>query len=161
MSRAHVALGSNLSSPRIQIARAFDALEALPGTRLLARSSLYLSAPISEIPQPDYVNAAALLETSLSPLDLLDALFAIEACFGRVRSLPNAPRTLDLDLLLYDDRMFSDDRLKIPHPRMHERLFVLLPLLEIDPDCEIPGIGRAADLIGALGNQTIAKVTPC
>lgn len=158
-SRTYIALGSNLSEPKFQIASAFAALGTLPDTKLLSRSSLYLSAPISDISQPDYINAAACLETSLAPTALLECLLGIEHAHGRVRLEPNAPRTLDLDILLYNDLVVSEAHLTIPHPRMHERSFVLRPLLEIAPECVIPGVGRAADLLPALSGQILQKMT--
>ncbi len=158
-NRAYIALGSNLSEPKAQVAAAFAELSRMPRTRLLARSSLYRSAPISAIAQPDYVNAVVLVETGLEPHALLDALLAIELSRGRVRTAQNAPRTLDLDILLYNDLVLSGPHLTIPHPRMHERRFVLCPLLEIEPDCEIPGLGRAQDLLPALSGQMLQKMT--
>ncbi len=158
-NRAFIALGSNLSEPKAQLAAAFAELSRMPRTRFLARSSLYLSAPISAIAQPDYVNAVALVETGLEPPALLDVLLAIELSRGRVRTAQNAPRTLDLDILLYNDLVLSEPHLIIPHPRMHERRFVLCPLLEIEPDCEIPGLGRAQDLLPALSGQMLQKMT--
>lgn len=158
-SRAYIALGSNLSEPKCQIATAFAELAALPQSRLLSRSSLYLSAPISSIFQPDYINAVACIETQLDPPALLDALRGIEHAHARVRHELNAPRTLDLDILLYNDEILSGTDLIVPHPRMHERRFVLCPLLEIAPECAIPGLGRAADLLPALSGQTLQQLT--
>lgn len=159
MGVAYVALGSNLSVPATQIGSAIAELACVPQTRLVARSGLYRSSPISDIAQPDYVNAVAKLETELDPFGLLDVLLEIELAHGRVRERRNAPRTLDLDILMYNDLVLLDAHLTIPHPRMHERLFVLRPLLDIAPDCEIPGIGRAADLLPGLSGQTLQKMT--
>ncbi len=159
MARAYIALGSNLDTPKCQIDSAFFELGKLPETHLLACSSLYLSAPISDIVQPDYVNAVALVETQLDPHRLLEYLLEIERSHGRVREAQNAPRTLDLDILLYNDLVLSDEHLIIPHPRMHERRFVLCPLLEIEPSCTIPGIGRAQDLLPGLAGQVLQKMT--
>ena len=128
----------------------FAALAALPSTRLTAKSSLYRSAPVGYADQPDFINAVAALETALAPRTLLDALLALERGQGRVRDFPNAPRTLDLDVLLYGELQWHEHGLTIPHPRMHERAFVLLPLTEIAPQCVIPGRGKAADLLRAL-----------
>ena len=158
MNAALIALGGNLDSPRERVLGAFDALNALPGTRLVSRSGLYLSAPISDIPQPDYINAVARIDTNLPPFELLDALLGIEAANGRRRDSLNAPRTLDLDLLMYGDTTMADPRLRLPHPRLHQRLFVLLPLLEIAPDCVIPGIGRADGCLNALSGQSISRL---
>lgn len=158
MNLAFIALGSNLANPASQIASAFSGLDLLPETRLTGKSGLYLSAPVSEIPQPDYVNAVAKIETGLDPFGLLECLLELEMAHGRVREARNAPRTLDLDILMYNDLVLIDERLTIPHPRMHERLFVLCPLLDIAPDCEIPGIGRAAGLLPALSGQILKKM---
>lgn len=157
---ATVGLGANLNDPAAQIEYAFAELDRLPGTRLVARSSLYASAPVGYLDQPDFVNAVAQVETSLAPRALLAALLDIEHRHGRERSFRNAPRTLDLDLLLYGDARFHEDGLTLPHPRMHERAFVLLPLLEIAPDALIPGIGRAADWARLCAGQSIAPLVP-
>ena len=156
--RAFVALGSNLSQPEAQIHQAFAALACLPQTSLLAQSALYRSAPVGFAEQPDFINAVALLETELAAHDLLQSLLTIERGFGRIRDFRNAPRTLDLDLLLYGDLILHAAGLTLPHPRMHERAFVLLPLLEIAPACEIPGKGRAADWLKQVGDQAIQRV---
>ena len=144
---ACVALGSNLDDPRAQVQRGFEALAALPESRLLARSRLYRTPPWGITGQPDFINAAARLETSLSPRDLLGALVAIETRAGRVRGVRNGPRVLDLDLLLYGDRQIDEPGLVVPHPRLHERAFVLLPLADIAPELEVPGQGRVRDLV--------------
>jgi len=159
MHRAYIALGSNLAQPEAQVNQAFEALARLPDSRLLARSSLYRSAPVGYADQPDFINAVARIETQLAPHDLLQSLLGIEQEFGRVREFRNAPRTLDLDLLLYDDIQFHEPGLTLPHPRMHERAFVLLPLLEIDPHCVIPGRGPACDWLAQCDDQSIIRVT--
>ena len=138
MTAAFVGLGSNLQDPVRQVESAFDELDRLPHTRVVKRSSLYRTAPVGHAEQPDFVNAVAQLETALPADRLLDELQAIEARHGRVRSFRNAPRTLDLDLLLYGKLVLSTERLTLPHPRMRERAFVLDPLREIAPDLEIP-----------------------
>jgi len=158
MSRAWIGLGSNLDAPRRQIEGAFAELEALPGTRLEGRSSLYSSSPMGPADQPDYVNAVALLETDLAPLVLLDALQAIEARHGRVRERHWGPRTLDLDLLLYDEKVMATPRLTLPHPGIGERDFVLLPLMEIAGDIEIPGWGRASRLLAQCPARTARRI---
>jgi 2-amino-4-hydroxy-6-hydroxymethyldihydropteridine diphosphokinase len=156
--RAFIALGSNLAEPEVQVNQAFAALAQLPQSRLLAQSSLYRSAPVGYAEQADFINAVAHIETGLAPHDLLQSLLGIERTFGRVRDFRNAPRTLDLDLLLYADLMFHEPGLTLPHPRMHERAFVLLPLVEIAPDCEIPGKGKAKNWLVRVGDQTITRV---
>ena len=139
-----IGLGSNLADPVAQVLHAQEALGRLPQTRVTRRSSLYRSAPVGYLNQPDFINAIAQLETELAPRALLDALLALELECGRTREFCNAPRTLDLDLLLYDDLQHHEHGLTVPHPQMHLRAFVLLPLLEIAPDCVIPGVGPAA-----------------
>ena len=151
MTRAAVALGSNIGDPQSQVARGFAELAELPRTRLLARSHLHRTAPVGYADQPDFVNACALLETGLAPRELLDELLAVEQRHGRVRSIPNGPRTLDLDIILYGDRVIDEPGLRVPHPRAHERAFVLVPLLEVWPEAVIPGRGAAADLVGKGG----------
>ena len=133
MTLAFVGIGSNLDDPRAQVLRAFEELEALPHTRLVKKSSLYRSAPVGYVAQPDFVNAVAQLETGLPAERLLAELQAIELRHGRSRSFANAPRTLDLDLLLYGAAQLKTAMLQVPHPRMRERAFVLKPLLEIAP----------------------------
>ena len=157
-TKAFIGLGANLGDPEAQVRRAFAALTELPGTRLLAASSLYRSAPVAYTVQPDFVNAVAQVETRLGAEALLRELLATEARFGRVRQFPNAPRTLDLDLLLYGDRVIAEPGLVVPHPRMHERAFVLAPLAEIAPDTMIPGKGRAGALLAACVDQKIEKI---
>ncbi|MBA4094200.1 MAG: 2-amino-4-hydroxy-6-hydroxymethyldihydropteridine diphosphokinase [Candidatus Accumulibacter sp.] len=153
--RAFVALGANLEDPVAQVRAAATALAALPGARLLALSSLYRTAPVGIHGQPDFINAVAALDTTLAPHELLAELFAIEAQFGRRRDYHHAPRTLDLDLLLYDDLRLDSPTLHLPHPRMHLRAFVIAPLVEIAPDCRIPGRGKAAAWLPAVSMQRI------
>jgi len=155
---AYVGLGSNLEGPREQVLAAFAELERLPETRLAARSSLYRSAPLGHGAQPDFVNAVAKLETALGPERLLAELQAIEARHARRRSFPDAPRTLDLDLLLYGDEVMSTPALSVPHPRMHERAFVLAPLAEVDPRAAVPGRGAASELLAGCAGQRIDKL---
>lgn len=144
---ACVALGSNLDAPRAQVERGFAALAELPDTTLRARSRLYRTPPWGIVEQPDFVNAVALLETRLPAAELLAALLAIEARAGRVRGVRNGPRRLDLDLLLYGDQRIELPGLVVPHPRLHERAFVLVPLADVAPDFEVPGHGRVAALL--------------
>jgi 2-amino-4-hydroxy-6-hydroxymethyldihydropteridine diphosphokinase len=158
MSLAYVALGANLADPTTQVRAALAALSQLAPARLLRASSLYRTAPVGIVHQPDFINAVAALETTLAPHALLDALFAIEAQFGRRRDYHHAPRTLDLDLLLYDDQVIDSARLTLPHPRMHLRAFVLAPLVEIAPDCRIPGRGRASAWLPAVSRQAIERL---
>jgi 2-amino-4-hydroxy-6-hydroxymethyldihydropteridine diphosphokinase len=136
--RAAIALGSNLDDPEAQVRRALDEVGSLPKTKLLARSGLYRTAPVGYADQPDFINACALVETSLGPRALLEALLAIEQRHGRRRTIPNGPRTLDLDIIVYGDRVIDEPGLTIPHPRARERAFVMQPLLEVWPDVVIP-----------------------
>ena len=155
---ACVALGANIGDPAQQIAAGFAALAALPGTRLVTRSSLYRSAPVGYADQPDFINAVAKVETALAPHDLLAALLAIERAHGRVREFPNAPRTLDLDIVLYGDVVMHDPGLTIPHARMLERAFVMVPLAEIAPDAMVPGHGRVRDLAALVDAGSVAHL---
>ncbi len=157
MSLAYVGVGSNLDGPQRQVAQALGELDGIPGTRVVKRSSLYRSAPVGYAAQPEFVNAVAALDTTLDPEALLGELQAIEARHGRSRSFPNAPRSLDLDLLLYGEAEQHTARLTLPHPRMHERAFVLKPLLELEPEIAIPGRGRAQDLLAACAGQRVEK----
>ncbi len=152
---AFVALGANLDQPTAQIERAADEIDRLPGARLLRLSSLYRSKPVGYAAQPDFINAVAALRTRLTPRELLDALLGIELRHGRRRAFKNAPRTLDLDLLLYDDLCLHEPGLTLPHPRMSERAFVLVPLLEIAPDIGIPGQGPARDFLARIDRGDI------
>lgn len=155
---ACVALGSNLDGPRAQVMRGFEALASLPCTTLCARSRLYRTSPWGVLDQPDFINAAARLETSLSPRGLLDALLGIEAGAGRVRGARNGPRILDLDLLLYGDRIIDEPDLVVPHPCLHERAFVLLPLADVAPDLDVPGCGRVRDLLARVDTAGCATL---
>ena len=158
MPIAYVALGANLIDPITQVRAALAALEQIPESRVLSASSLYSTEAITADKQPDYVNAVASLETTLTPDTLLTALFDIENRFGRQREYHHAPRTLDLDLLLYDDQTIDTERLQVPHPRMHLRAFVLKPLTEIAPDIVIPGRGKATAWLPAVAAQRIERM---
>jgi len=130
---AYVGIGSNLDDPRAQVLGAFQELDRLPRTRVVSKSSLYRSAPVGYADQPDFINAVAALETGLPAEELFAELKAIEDRHGRKRSFANAPRTLDLDLLIYGEQEIASSDLVVPHPRMQQRAFVLKPLLEIAP----------------------------
>ena len=154
-----IGLGSNLSNPCDQVKRALQIMDTIPHTRVVARSSLYRSTPVGYLLQPDFINAVAQMETELNPRDLLDALLGLERDFGRTRDFRNSPRTLDLDVLLYDDLQHHEAGLTIPHPQMHKRAFVLLPLLEIRPDCAIPGVGLAVEASRLCAGQQLERIT--
>lgn len=152
--RAFVGLGANLEDPARAVTRALDDLAELPGTRLASASSLYRSAPV-DAEGPDFINAVAELHTGLDPHALLDALQAIENAHGRQRPWRNAPRVLDLDLLLWGEMTLSDARLTLPHPRMHLRAFVLAPLAEIASDLRLPGLPPLDALLQTCSDQRI------
>ena len=156
-STAYVGVGANLGDAQQTVRAAIEAMTILAHTRVAARSSLFISAPI-DAGGNDFVNAVAQLETDLTAQSLLDNLQRIELAFGRERPFRNAPRTLDLDLLIYDQLQMSSDTLQLPHPRMSDRAFVLLPLLELAPDIHIPGKGAARDYLPAVSGQTIERL---
>lgn len=158
MNTAFIALGANLGDPAATVRAAFGALANLPETRVVHSSSLYRTAPVGITEQPEFINAVAQLETDLAPEALLDALLDIEQRFGRVRAERNGPRTLDLDVLLYNNQFVDLPRLTLPHPRLHLRAFVLQPLAEIAPDLVIPGRGRIAAWLPAVANQGCVRL---
>ena len=155
--RVFVGLGANLGDARAALAAALDALDSHPAIERVATSSLYRTAPV-DATGPDYLNAVVELRTTLGPLDLLKALQAIESDHGRQRPYPNAPRTLDLDLLLFGQRELDDPALTLPHPRLHQRAFVLEPLAQIAPDLMHPRLGRLRDLRERVVDQAIEKM---
>ncbi len=159
MTLAYVGLGANVGEPRAQLRMALEELNGLPETRMTASSSLYRSAPLGYTDQPEFLNAVAQIDTGLAPEALLERLQEIEQRHGRERPFAGAPRTLDLDLLLYGDRTIASARLTVPHPRMHERAFVLQPLLEIDSDISVPGKGSARHLLQACSAQDIERIS--
>jgi 2-amino-4-hydroxy-6-hydroxymethyldihydropteridine diphosphokinase len=156
---AYVGIGSNLNDPVMQVQTGIEALARLPETRLKHRSSLFRSAPLGVTEQADFVNAVCRLSTDLDPHELLRRLLAIEAQHGRVREREKwGPRTLDLDLLLYDDLALVTPTLVLPHPRLHERAFVLYPLAEIDPALMVPGRGRVSELLATCMGQRVQRL---
>ena len=157
-ARVFVGLGGNVGDALGSIQQAIAELSEIPRSTLLVRSSLYRTAPIGLEDQADFVNAVANFRTELSPRELLGELHRIERRHGRVRREKNGPRTLDLDLLMYDDLISDDPTMIIPHPRMHERAFVLLPLSEIAPDSVIPGRGPIGELLSKLSNQGVTRL---
>ena len=158
MSVAFVGLGANLGEPERALRQAFREIDAIAHTRLVRSSSLYRSEPLGYAAQPRFVNAVAQIETGLPPERLLAELQAIEARHGRERSFANAPRTLDLDLLLFGHAVIHTEELQVPHPRMHERAFVLIPLLEIAPQIGIPGRGEAKKLLEKCADQVLERL---
>lgn len=155
---AVIALGSNLQQPAEQVKAALAAIAAHPQIELQRASSLYITAPVGYADQPDFVNAVCIVETSLNGEALLDMLNQIEADFGRERTFRNAPRTLDLDIIDYHHEQNDSERLTLPHPRAHERSFVMLPLAEIAPDYVIGMHGTAQALAEQLGNDGISRM---
>lgn len=155
---AYVALGANLGDPIETLLNACDALQQLPQSSEVRISGFYRTAPI-ESNGPDYINAVASLKTQLDPHKLLHCLFDIENEHGRTRDYVNAPRTLDLDLLLYDNQKIQTEDLIVPHPRMHLRAFVLQPLAELNPNLELPQ-GKLSQLLEACADQGITPLDP-
>ena len=159
LARAYIGIGSNLEHPETQLRRAFRALAELPASRCVACSPLYRSEAVGGPPdQPEYLNAVAAVDTTLQPEALLTALQAIEATQGRVRTVRWGPRTLDLDLLLYDHLVLDGPRLTLPHPRLHQRAFVVYPLYDIAPDLKIPGQGLLSELLKKIPQSTLARL---
>jgi len=158
MSIAYIGLGSNLANPIVQIKTALQELAELPDCRLSAASSLYRSDPMGPSDQPDYINAVAALETQLSPAALLVELQRLEQLHQRVRLERWGPRTLDLDLLLYDDQRVDTPDLTVPHPGVAERNFVLVPLLEIAPDLRLPDNRSVAELAAAVSQAGLNRL---
>jgi 2-amino-4-hydroxy-6-hydroxymethyldihydropteridine diphosphokinase len=158
--RAFVALGGNLGDVAATFAGALAAIDALPGTRVVARSSLYRNPPLGDVPQPDYLNAVAAVDTEMTAPALLDGLLAIERRFGRTRDPAArwAPRTLDLDLALYGEDVVAAPGLHVPHPGLHERAFVLVPLAQIAPDAVVPGHGPVRALLAAVDSSTLVAL---
>ena len=158
MTLAYVGLGANIGEPRRQLLAAIEELMGLPDTQLVLVSGIYRSDPVGYADQPDFLNAVVQLDTELAPEALLDHLQQIENRHGRERPFPGAPRTLDLDLLLHGNQSIASPRLTVPHPRMHERAFVLEPLTEIAPDIAIPGRGAARELLAACHGQNVERI---
>jgi 2-amino-4-hydroxy-6-hydroxymethyldihydropteridine diphosphokinase len=155
---AFIALGSNLDDPEAHVKRGIDALSSLPHTEVQRVSTLYRSAPVGYHDQPDFINAVVQIATRLGARVLLDALLTIERRHGRVRGVPNGPRTLDLDILLYGEQVLHEPGLAIPHPRMHERAFVIVPLAEIAPRQNIPGVGTVVQCLNAVDIDSVTRI---
>ena len=158
MHQAFIALGSNLQDPQAQVERALQTIATTAKIKLIKASSLYKTTPVGYDNQPDFINAVAEIETDLRPLALLHTLLEIETQHGRERQFPNAPRVLDLDVLLYENIEINTSELTLPHPRMHNRGFVMLPLAEIAPKINIGNHGYADDLAAKCDNQGVSKL---
>ena len=158
MATAYIGLGGNLGDPAAAMREAVAHLAAQPGIRAATLSPLYRSAPVGYADQPDFINGVARLETTLEPEALLAVLLDTEHLHGRIRSFRNAPRTLDLDLLLYDDRVLDSQTLTLPHPRMHQRRFVLQPLHDLAGNIALPGVGALAEQLAACQDQAVVPL---
>jgi 2-amino-4-hydroxy-6-hydroxymethyldihydropteridine diphosphokinase len=151
LTKAFVGMGANLGPREVTLLRAVDLLGALPRVDVLEVSGLRETAPVGNVDQPEFLNGAVAVETSLSPRELLDALLSVERELGRVRDGTQwGPRTIDLDLLVYGDEIVDEPELRVPHPRLHERRFALEPLAELDPELEIPGRGKVSEVLAEL-----------
>jgi 2-amino-4-hydroxy-6-hydroxymethyldihydropteridine diphosphokinase len=150
VTRAYVGLGANLGPREVTLLRAADLLAAADGVEVVAVTQLRETEPVGLVEQPPFLNGAVAIDTSLPPRAVLDVLLEIERALGRVRGERWGPRTIDLDLLVYGDERVDEEGLHVPHPRLHERRFALEPLAELDPELEIPGLGKASELIAAL-----------
>jgi 2-amino-4-hydroxy-6-hydroxymethyldihydropteridine diphosphokinase len=157
-ARAVLSVGANLGDRLGTLQGCVQAIGGLADTDVLAISPVYQTAPVGGPPQPDYLNAVLLIQTGLPPRDLLDAIHAIEAGFGRVRAERFGPRTLDIDIISYAGQVSDDPELTLPHPRAHERAFVLAPWLDLDPAADLPGHGPVAGLLAGLDRAGVRPV---
>jgi 2-amino-4-hydroxy-6-hydroxymethyldihydropteridine diphosphokinase len=156
--RTVLALGSNLGDRLANLQGGVRTLLADPGLTLAALSPVYATAPVGGPPQPDYLNAVLVADTTLTPVELLARCHATEAAFQRTRTETWGPRTLDVDVIVYGDEVSDDPRLTLPHPRARERAFVLAPWLDADPQAELPGQGRVAELLTAVGRSGVRRL---
>lgn len=154
---AYIGIGANLGDARAQVEQALDSLKRLPQSRLTAQSSLFATTPVDAVGD-DFINAVACLETELPAQALLEQLQALELAAGRERPFRNAPRTLDLDILLYGEQLIDTPSLTVPHPRLTQRAFALIPLLQLDPFIVIPGAGPAHQFAPRVAGQGIRKL---
>ena len=159
MNNIFIALGSNLKNPKKQIKNGILSIKKINGVKILKKSHLYETPPVGILDQPNFVNAVIKISSNLNPQELLDKLLNIENIAGRIRDKKNGPRILDLDILLFNDFILDKDSLTIPHPRMHERLFVLIPLKDIDRNIVIPNQGAIKDIINKLAPENINRIT--
>ena len=158
MNNIFIALGSNLKNPKKQIKNGILSIKKINGVKILKESHLYETPPVGILDQPNFVNAVIKISSNLNPQELLDKLLNIENIAGRIRDKKNGPRILDLDILLFNDFILDKDSLTIPHPRMHERLFVLIPLKDIDKNIVIPNQGTIKDIINKLAPEKINRI---
>jgi 2-amino-4-hydroxy-6-hydroxymethyldihydropteridine diphosphokinase len=150
VAKAYVGLGANIGPREVTLLRAIDLLAAEDGIEVLELSELRETAPVGVVDQPEFLNAAVALETTLSPRELLAVLLRVERELGRVRAERWGPRTIDLDLLVYGEETVDEPGLRVPHPRLHERRFALEPLAELEPELAIPGLGKVSELLAAI-----------
>ncbi len=158
MNNIFIALGSNLKNPKKQIKNGILSIKKINGVKILKKSHLYKTPPVGILNQPNFINAVVKISSDLNPQELLDELLNIENIAGRIRDKKNGPRILDLDILLFNDFILNKDNLTIPHPRMHERLFVLIPLKDIDKNIVIPNQGTIKDIINKLAPEKINRI---
>ena len=155
---AYIGLGSNLQNPRAQIKNALNSLHDYDGIEVVDVSSLYESKPLLDMPGPNYINAVCKNDTSLSAIDLLDICQSIEDNQKRIREVKWGSRTIDLDILLYEQQVISSDRLSIPHPEMIDRAFVMVPLCEIDKEINVPLLGPVKSLMERINKLDVKKI---
>ena len=158
MSNIFIALGSNLENPKEQVKQGILSIKNIDGVKILCESYLYETPPVGILDQPNFINAVIKINSDISPYELLNKLLKIENMAGRIRADKNGPRTLDLDILLFDNLILNDKNLTIPHPRMHERLFVLLPLKDIDENVVIPNQGSIKHIIEGIAPENINRI---
>ena len=158
MSNIFIALGSNLGNPKEMVKNGILSIKNIGGVKILSESSLYETPPVGILNQPNFINAVVKIDSNLSPYELLNKLLKIENTAGRIRVDKNGPRTWDLDILLFDNLILNETKLTIPHPRMHERLFVLMPLKDIDEAIVIPNHGAIIDIINKLVPENIIRI---
>jgi len=158
MNNIFIALGSNLENPKEQVKKGILSIKQIEGVRILNESNLYETPPVGILDQPNFVNAVIKINSNLGPYEILNELLNIENIAGRVRIDKNGPRTLDLDILLFNNLILNEKKLTIPHPRMHERLFVLMPLKDIDEAIVIPNHGAIIDIINKLTPENIIRI---
>ena len=158
MNNIFIALGSNLENPKEQVKNGILSIKKINGIKILSESNLYETPPVGILDQPNFVNAVIKIHSDLNPYKLLDKLLKIENIAGRIRVGKNGPRILDLDILLFNDLILNGENLTIPHPRMHERLFVLMPLKDIDENIVIPNHGAIKHIINKLAPENINRI---
>ena len=158
MSNIFIALGSNLENPKEQVKSGILSIKKIDGVKILSESSLYETPPVGVLNQPNFVNAVIKITSNHNPYELLNELLKIENKAGRIRVEKNGPRILDLDILLFDNLILNDKNLTLPHPRMHERLFVLMPLKDIDENIVIPNQGSIKHIINKLTSENINRI---